>query len=191
MEVTRRQFLKGTAATGVGLALARLGFDPRPVRAAAAGLRTVGAREVWSTCTYCSVGCGLIAYVRDGKLVHIEGDPEHPNNDGGLCSKGSSLSVIPNSPRRLTRPLRRAPGSDRWEPISWEEAFDRIARKIQDVRDRYWIAQETLDGQVYTVHRNEAMGFFGTALVTNEEAYLWVKMARILGAVYIDHQARL
>lgn len=191
MEITRREFLKGATWTGVGLALAQLGFDPRPVQAAAAELRTVGAREVWSTCTYCSVGCGLVAYVRDGKVIHIEGDPEHPNNDGGLCSKGSSLSVIPNSPRRLTRPLRRAPGSDRWEPISWEDAFDRIAWKIHEVREQYWIRQETLDGQVYTVNRNEAMGFFGTALVTNEEAYLWVKMARLLGAVYIDHQARL
>jgi formate dehydrogenase major subunit len=95
------------------------------------------------------------------------------------------------SPKRLTVPLYRAPGSDRWEELSWKDAAERVARKIKKVRDETWIATEKIGDRDVPVNRTEAIAFLGGAQNTNEECYLFQKAARLLGMSYVEHQARL
>jgi Anaerobic dehydrogenases, typically selenocysteine-containing len=113
MSITRRTFIKATGAGLAGLALGRLGLDLGPVRAYAAGLKIEGAKEVISICPFCSCGCNTLVHVKDGKIINIEGDPDFPISGGGLCAKGASLRSLHISPERLTKPLYRAPGSDK------------------------------------------------------------------------------
>ena len=191
MKLKRREFLKLVGATGAGLALSQLGFDVGPIEAASNECRIHSAREYTSICTFCSCGCGMICHVKNGKLINLEGDPDHVINEGALCSKGASMSVVPNSDQRVRTPLYRAPGSDRWEEISWDTAIEKIAQKIKETRDEHWIADETVGGQSYTVHRTDALGFTGGAQNNNEECYLFSKMAMLLGVSFLEHQARV
>ena len=101
-----------------------------------------------------------------------------------------------DSDQRLTAPLYRAPGSDHWQEISWEQAYSRLARKIKEVRESHWIERERDKDKAgkeveYVVNRTDAIGFMGGAQNTNEECYLLTKMSRLLGTVYVEHQARL
>lgn len=191
MKLKRRDFFKLTGATGLGLVLSDWGFDVSPVKASATQFKLDGAREFKSVCTFCSCGCGMICHERNGKLINLEGDPDHIINEGSLCSKGAAMSVLPNSDQRITTPLYRAPGSDHWEEISWEEAVDKIAQKIVNIRNNHWIREETIGGQTYKVNRTDALAFVGGAQNNNEECYLFTKMARLLGSPYVEHQARL
>lgn len=185
MEVTRRQFLKRTgglaavAALPAGVALADEGKGYRLQRP----LGTIP-----TTCTYCSVGCGALVGTEGGKVVSIEGDPDHPINQGALCSKGMAMAQIPHNPERVTEVLYRAPGSSEWEEKTWDWAIPEIARRIKDSRDATF-TDRTPDGKV--VNRTEGVAFLGGSSNTNEECYLWVKAARALGLTYIEHQARL
>jgi formate dehydrogenase major subunit len=95
------------------------------------------------------------------------------------------------SPLRNQRPRYRAPGSDHWVDISWDDAVDRIAQKLTKTRDAYWIATEEVGGATVPVNRTDAIAFMGGAQNTNEECYLFQKAMRLLGLVYIEHQARL
>jgi formate dehydrogenase major subunit len=178
------------AGGGIGLALGDL-VDARETHAAVASMKLAGAKEVTTACNFCSCGCGIICHVRDGKLVHLEGDPDHVVNQGALCSKGAAMAATHDSPQRLRRPLHRAPGGFRWQEISWEEALDRLARRIQATRDTTWIAAEKVGDAEYRVNRTDAIGFLGGAQNTNEECYLFSKMARLFGTAYVEHQARL
>ncbi len=188
----RRSFLKlSSGVVGGGLALGELGFDVKAVRAAANETRLKDAKEYTSVCTFCSCGCGLVGYVKDGKLVHLEGDPDHVVNEGALCSKGASLAAVPNSDQRVKTPLYRAPGAKTWQKIGWDEAIDRLARKIKKVRDENWIATEKDGDKDVPVNRTDAIAFLGGGQNTNEECYLMSKMGRILGTPYVEHQARL
>ena len=191
MKLSRREFVKLTGALGATLALTELGFDMKTVKASTKEFKLKGSKEFTSICTFCSVGCGMICHVKDGKLINLEGDPDHIINEGALCSKGASMSVLPNSDQRVKTPLYRAPGSDRWQEISWEEAIERIAKKIKQVRDENWIEKDVDGDKEYPANRTEALGFFGGAQNNNEETYTFVKMARALGATYVEHQARL
>jgi formate dehydrogenase major subunit len=184
----RRSFLKWS---GAGIALGELGFDVKAVEAKASATKLKDAKEYTSVCNFCSCGCGLVGYVKDGKLVHLEGDPEHPVSEGSLCSKGMSLGAVPNSDQRVTTPLYRAPGSDKWEKIGWDEAIDKLARKIQAVRDTTWIATEKDGDREVAVNRTDAVAFLGGAQNTNEECYLMSKMGRLFGTPFVEHQARL
>jgi formate dehydrogenase major subunit len=133
----------------------------------------------------------MIAAVRDGKLVAMEGDYDHVVNRGSLCVKGISMFATHASPNRLTTPRYRAPGSDHWEEISWDDAVDRVAQKIRKTRDATWTATETLGDAEVPVNRTDAFAFMGGAQNTNEECYLFQKAARLLGTAYVEHQARL
>ncbi len=190
MSVTRRTWLKVVAGGGVGLAVGDVA-DARALGAAAASTKLRDAKEVPTACNFCSCGCGIICHVSGGKLVHLEGDPDHVVNRGALCSKGAAMVATHASEQRLKVPLRRAPGSDRWHPISWEEALRVIARKLKAARDANWIATEKVGDVEYRVNRTDAIGFLGGAQNTNEECYLFAKMARLLGSAYVEHQARL
>ena len=188
----RRSFLKlSSGVVGTGLALGELGFDVKAVHAKGADTRLKDAKEYTSVCTFCSCGCGLVGYVKDGKLVHLDGDPDHVVSEGALCSKGASLGAVPNSDQRIQTPLYRAPGAKTWQKIGWDEAIDKLARKIKKVRDENWIATEKNGDQDVAVSRTDAIAFLGGGQNTNEECYLMSKMGRIFGTPFVEHQARL
>jgi formate dehydrogenase major subunit len=192
MGLSRREFFK--VGTGSAAALL-LGFDARPVLAQAKELKIARTTETRSTCPYCSVSCGVIIHTLGDKaknvtaqVVHVEGDPDHPINRGTLCPKGASLYQEILNDRRLKKPEVRRPGSDHWEPISWDAAIDEIAHLIKKTRDETFI--ET-DANGKTVNRCEGIGFNGGCTDTNEFNYLVVKTMRSLGVCYLENQARV
>ncbi len=190
MTISRRNFLKagGLAAGAAALTgmptKAEAGFD-------APKLRIKGLKTSTSVCPYCAVGCGLLVYTKNGKVVNIEGDPEHPISHGSLCSKGSALFQVVNNERRLTKVQYRAPNSNKWQEKSWDWAMKRIAQLMKETRDRNFIKEEKIDGRNYVVNRNEGMAVIGAAALDNEECYLEGKFARAMGVSYIEHQARI
>ena len=188
--VNRRDWLKVAVGGGVGLALGGL-LDLPTVRAANQKLKLANVTELTTSCNFCSCGCGMIAAVRDGKLIAMEGDYDHIVNRGSLCVKGISMFATHTSPDRLARPRYRAPGSDHWTDISWDEAVERIAQKIRKTRDATWTATEKLGDAEVPVNRTDAIAFMGGAQNTNEECYLFQKAARLLGTAFVEHQARL
>ena len=188
--VNRRDWLKVAVGGGVGLALGGL-LDLPTVRAANQKLKLANVTELTTSCNFCSCGCGMIAAVRDGKLIAMEGDYDHIVNRGSLCVKGISMFATHTSPDRLARPRYRAPGSDHWTDISWDEAVERIAQKIRKTRDATWAATEKLGDAEVPVNRTDAIAFMGGAQNTNEECYLFQKAARLLGTAFVEHQARL
>ena len=188
--VGRREWLKATLGGGAGLALHGL-LDVPAVSAASREFKLSNVSEFTTSCNFCSCGCGMVAAVKDGKLITLEGDYDHVVNRGSLCVKGMSMFPTHTSPQRLKVPQYRAPGSDRWVEITWDDAIDRIARKIRATRDATWIATERVGDTDVPVNRTDAWSFMGGAQNTNEECYLFQKAARLLGTVYVEHQARL
>jgi formate dehydrogenase major subunit len=198
VELTRRDFMKISAAGGAGAAWAAFGFDLEPAYAQVRELKISRATEVRSVCPYCGVGCSMIAYVSGAGettsfnsrpyLVHIEGDPDSPINGGSLCPKGASTMQLAVSEDRVQAPRHRAPGATEWEEISWEEAFDRLARLMKDARDERFV---TTDDDGNTVNRNEGFAWGGGATIANEEGYLVTKVFRALGTVGLEQQARV
>jgi anaerobic selenocysteine-containing dehydrogenase len=192
MKLSRRDFLKLSGATTGSLLL------PTGAALAAKGKTFPLHKPIGETptiCCFCGVGCGAIvasAPGPDGKLkvVNIEGDPDHPINQGSLCSKGQALAQInlDVGKKRLRKPLYRAPGSSEWEEKSWEWTIEEIAKRIKATRDKYFIVQ---DDEGRTVNRLEAIASLGGAALDNEECSLIVKAMRSLGLVYIEHQARI
>jgi len=196
MDVSRRNFLKMSGLSIAALATG-LGFDPALAEAKGYALKLEGSKKIPSICHFCSGGCGMLLYVKDGKLIHLEGDPDHPTNEGTLCPKAASLLSVANSPDRVTKPRRRAPGAKDWEEISWEEALDRVAQKTKEIRDTTWKTSEQIINaktgltDEYTVNRAEGIAFLGSAEIDNEESYLSSKFCRVLGTPYNEHQARI
>ena len=213
--ITRRNLFKLTLGGGAGLAVGGL-LDVAAMRAATRDVKLSDVSEFTTSCNFCSCGCGMIAAVRDGKLLTMEGDYDHIVNRGALCVKGISMFATHTSPNRLTTPRYRAPGSDHWEDISWDDAIARVAQKVRKTRDENWIATEKLSVDDLSadrasserlesvprfiphagprdvpVNRTDAIGFMGGAQNTNEECYLFQKAARLLGMAYVEHQARL
>ena len=197
MTLTRRELLKRTAAAGSMLPL--LGADAeKAVASEQEGLKTDRTKVTRTICPYCSVGCGILAHTRNGELVTVSGDPEHPINEGTLCSKGASimnLRLVPEkngkyapNPRRVTQVLYRAPGASRWEPKSWDWAIRRIGARVKQVRDDTF---EHTDGKGVPVNRTFALAHVGSAALDNEENYALVKLMRSLGVVRVEHHARL
>jgi formate dehydrogenase major subunit len=190
VSVTRRSWLKLVAGGGAGLAVSDL-VDAREIERAAASTKLKDAKEITTACNFCSCGCGIICHVRDGKLVHLEGDAGHPINEGALCSKGAAMIATHESAERLRVPLYRAPGAAEWQQLSWDEALGKLAAKLKATRDASWVATESDGAAEVPVNRTDAIGFLGGAQNTNEECYLLNKMARLLGTNYVEHQARL
>ena len=188
--IDRRRFLQWTVGGGAALAIDGL-FDVSTARAATQGLKLAEVSEFTTACNFCSCGCGMIAAVRDGKLLTLEGDYDHVVNQGSLCVKGMAVMPTHSSPNRLTRPRWRAPGSDHWVDVSWEEAIERLAQKFKKTREETWIATEKVGDAEVPVNRTDAIAFLGGAQNTNEECYLFQKGARLLGTAFVEHQARL
>lgn len=188
MRISRRGFLKVTGGTATGALLGTFGVHLKSSVAYAETLKTKYAKESTTICPYCGVGCSQIVSVSNGKVINIEGDPDHPINQGSLCSKGQALIQVANNERRMTKVLYRAPYSDKWEEKSWDWAIPRIAKNIKKTRDENWV---TKDGKGRVVNRVEALAGLGGAALDNEECYVWSKLARALGIVYLEHQARI
>ena len=188
MLVSRRGFIKLSAAGISGLAAAQLGIDLTPIKAYAAATKLEGSKEAISICPFCSCGCNVLVHSKDGKIINVEGDPDFPISDGGLCAKGASLKSLHMSPERLTKPLYRAPYSDKWEEKDWNWMMERIAQRIKQQRDRDF---KVKNAQGVTVNRLESMFHLGSSQVSNEEAAVLHQMIRAFGIVHFDHQARI
>ena len=194
MATTRREFIRN-ATTG-GIALSILGFDLTPALAQVRELKIARTTETRSTCPYCSVSCGVIIHTLGDKsrnvtptVVHVEGDPDHPINQGALCPKGITLKQNIVNDRRLTTVRYRAPGSRVWEDKSWDWAIDRIARLVKDARDKHLIER---DAKGRAINALTAVGVIGGCTDTNEVNYLLVKAFRAgLGVIPIEQQARI
>jgi formate dehydrogenase major subunit len=183
--VTRRGLFRRLAAVGaVGAGAAATtgcGGEDGP------SLKTRAAEKITTVCPFCGVGCGQQAFAKDGKIVHVEGDPLHPISEGTLCSKGASLSQVHHNPHRLTEVLYRAPGASSYEVKTWDWALERIAARVKATRDATF---QTTSGDL-RVNRTEAIACLGGAAMDNEECYLLVKAMRMLGITYVEHQARI
>ncbi|MGC8482969.1 MAG: formate dehydrogenase-N subunit alpha [Thermodesulfobium sp.] len=140
-----------------------------------------------SVCIYCGVGCGLLVYSKGSKVVNVEGDPDNPNSEGGLCAKGSTCFSVYDSPLRLKKPMYRAPGSDKWEEKSWDWTISELVKRIKKTRDSSFV--KTSNG--VAVNRTEGLAMLGGAAHGTDECYLFAKVARALGIVYLEHQARI
>ncbi len=191
MKLDRRQFMQISGAAAAGLAVSRLGFDLTPVKAHAQMIKTQYAKESATICCYCAVGCGAIVSTSrrgDGRVINIEGDPDHVINRGALCSKGASLKQLSENDKRLVQPMYRAPYSTQWREVSWDWALSRITERIKATRDASFTAKND-KGQV--VNRTTAIASVGSAAIDNEECWLLQALMRSLGLVYIEHQARI
>ena len=145
-------------------------------------------RVVQSVCPYCAVGCGQRVYVKDEKVVQIEGDPDSPISRGRLCPKGSASEQLVNSPGRQTEVLYRAPRSAQWQHLDLETAIDMVADRFVDSRRRTW-QQEDKEGRL--LRRTMGIASLGGATLDNEENYLIKKLFTAAGAVQIENQARI
>ena len=175
--------------------LVALGFSPTAALAETRQFKLAAARQTRNTCTYCSVGCGLLMYSLGdgaknalGDVIHVEGDPDHPVSRGSLCPKGAGLLDFVQSPTRLKYPMVREPGSKDWKRISWDEAMDRIAKLMKDDRDANFIAKNDA-GQ--TVNRWLTTGMLAASASSNEAGYITHKVVRSTGILAFDNQARV
>jgi formate dehydrogenase major subunit len=164
------------------------GLEARSAKTRALSPKNRDAAVVRSVCPYCAVGCGQLAYHRDGRLVSIEGDPESPVSRGRLCPKGANSFELLTHRGRQTRIKYRRPHSTRWEALDLETAMDMIADRVWDTRERSFV--ETRDDQ--PLMQTTAIAHLGGATLDNEENYLIKKLfAAGLGMVCISNQARI
>ena len=180
---------------GATAAATALGFDLRPAQAAVRALKISRTTQTQSICPYCAVGCGVVIHTLGDRadnvkptVVHIEGDTSSPINKGTLCPKGISLKQFVVNERRLTEPLYRAAGSDRWQTVSWDRMLEMMARRIKDSRDRGF---EARDSEGRTVNRLANVALIGGCTDTNEINYLLGKLRFGLGLLTYENQARL
>ena len=201
MGVSRRDFLKLSGGTAL---IASLGVNLDSAKAYARELRIKNAKQTTTICPYCSVGCGIIVYAENGKVINTEGDPDHPISEGTLCSKGASVMQLANNDKRVGKPLYRAPGETAWKQVEWDWALDRIARLVKDTRDKDFktvstskVKEKQPDGtelmvdKEFVVNRTDKIAHVGSAALDNEECYLLQKLVRSWGLVYVEHQARI
>ncbi len=191
MNVLRRQFLKLAGVAAAATAFGGLGFDLKPTTAHAQLLKLSWAKQTTSVCCYCSVGCGLLVHTAkegSGRAINVEGDPDHPINEGSLCAKGASIWQLGENDKRVLTPMYRAAYSDKWEPKSWEWMLETIAKRVKDVRDQTF---ETKNAKGQIVNRTMGLASVGSAALDNEECWIYQSMLRALGLVFIEHQARI
>ncbi len=198
MDMDRRQFFRVSGAGLVGSSLVALGFSPTAVFAETRAFKLARTTETRSTCPYCSVSCGLVMYTLGDKaknvkstIVHVEGDPDHPVNRGTLCPKGAGVMDMIQSPDRVLHPQVREPGAAEWKTIGWDEALTRIARHMKADRDANFVKTVEKDGKTTTVNRWNTTALLVSSAASNESGFLSVKVARGLGMVALDTQARI
>ena len=173
-------------AAGDATALDGTAVSPRTEQLRA---RTAGAnRVVKSICPYCAVGCGQNVYVKDGRILDIEGDEDSPISRGRLCPKGAATFQLVTGDHRLHHCLYRPPRSKEWELIPLEKAMDMVAERVRDTRERTW---ERKDQRRNNVQRTLGIAHLGGATLDNEENYLLKKLYTALGIVQVENQARI
>ncbi len=166
-----------------------LGSTARSETTAAIVGRTATAdRVVKSVCPYCAVGCGQQVYVKDEKIVSIEGDPDSPISRGRLCPKGSASRQLVQSPGREYKVKYRRAYGTAWEELSLEKAMDMIADRVIAARRETW---ESTDAEGKVLNRTLGLGSLGGATLDNEENYLMKKLYTGLGIVQVENQARI
>jgi formate dehydrogenase major subunit len=151
--------------------------------------RTVEAdRVVASVCPYCAVGCGQLVYVKDEKIIDIEGDPGSPISNGCLCPKGAATFQLVTGNHRVNHVLYRRPYGTEWEKIPLGRAMDMVAARVKKTRDENW---EDKDKDGNPLRRTMGIAHLGGATLDNEENYLIKKLFTALGIVQIENQARI
>ncbi len=170
--------------------------------ATAASERTQGLRPrtrsadrvVRSVCPYCAVGCGQLVYVKDEKIIDIEGDPDSPNSQGCLCPKGAATFQLVTGSHRQDRVLYRRSGGTRWEALPLERAMEMVAERVKRTREETW-QERVEDGAAEfagrQVRRTLGIAHLGGATLDNEENYLIKKLFTALGVVQVENQARI
>jgi formate dehydrogenase major subunit len=190
--VSRRDFLKVSAAGAGAAGLSALGFDVAQAATIKQDLHIDVKQKFNTVCPYCAVGCALIAYTKgtgaQRQIVQIEGNPDSPINEGRLCPKGASAMQLAVSDRRVPNVMYRAPKATSWQSKTWDQALDMIAQRIKDARDATFVAT---DANGLTVNRTEGMAFAGGAAFSSEEGYFTTKVMRTLGVVHLEQQARV
>ena len=196
IDLSRRGFLKLAGAGVVATSLGSMGFGEAEAQELALirPFKLAMLNETRNTCPYCSVACGIIMYTKgdvqkgQADLIHVEGDVDHPTNRGTLCPKGAALKDFVTSDTRLTEPKIRRPGSDRFEPITWDEALDKIARAMKDDRDENLVQ---FNEAGVPVNRWTTTGFLAASATTNETAWATFKVVKAMGIAGFDNQARV
>ncbi len=145
-------------------------------------------RVTGSVCPYCAVGCGQLVYVKDEKIIDIEGDPASPISNGCLCPKGAATFQLVSGSHRVNHVLYRRPHGAQWEQIPLERAMDMVAARVKKTRDDHW---EDKDEKGHPLRRTMAIAHLGGATLDNEENYLIKKLFTGLGIVQIENQARI
>jgi len=174
-----RQILQGADGTGP---------ESMSGRTRSLRMKTDGARVARSICPYCGVGCGQLAFHKDGKLIAIEGDPESPISRGRLCPKGADSFQLITHPNRAKKVLYRRPRSTKWETMSLDTAMHMVADRVWETRERTFV--EERDGE--KVMNTTAIAHLGGATLDNEENYLIKKLFTAgLGMVCVSNQARI
>jgi formate dehydrogenase major subunit len=167
-----------------------LGRAARSARSETLKPRTATAdKVVQSICPYCAVGCGQKVYVKDERVIQIEGDPDSPVSRGRLCPKGSASEQLVNSPLREYKVKYRRPYGSEWESLDLETAMDMIAERVIATRRDTWQQERESDGKPY--RRTLGFGFLGGATLDTEENYLIKKFFTAAGAVSVENQARI
>lgn len=187
MDISRRSFLASSGAVGTSALLGSLGLACQRSAAFAAEAPPQRGKITTTICPFCGVGCGQIVEVREGKVVGIEGDPDHPINEGSLCSKGAALYQVHHNERRLRKIRYRKAGASTWQELSWDEAMKMIAERVKKTRDATWVGQR--DGLM--INHTSGIACLGGAALDTEECYLLSKAMRGLGIVWLEHQARI
>ncbi len=176
LKLTRRQFLKATAAGAAAGPLAEWVVKPAPAGAAGPGIPT--------TCPYCSLGCGMLGYKdQSGNIIDITGDPVHPYNEGAQCSKGAANWALMNSPARVLDGPKKRTGNGSWQDITWQQAITEIAQKLAQIK--------STNPGVSGYAGADQVAFLGSSHMTNEECYLYRKLIALFGTNNIEHQARI
>jgi formate dehydrogenase major subunit len=157
--------------------------------------RTASAdRVARSVCPYCAVGCGQLVYVKDERIVDIEGDPDSPISQGCLCPKGAATFQLVTGSHRTKEVLYRRPGGTEWEPIPLEQAMDMVAERVRRTREDTWQERVEDPESVHAgklVRRTLGMAHIGGATLDNEENYLLKKLFSAIGIVQVENQARI
>jgi formate dehydrogenase major subunit len=149
---------------------------------------TTADRVARSVCPYCAVGCGQKVFVKDEKIVQIEGDPDSPISRGRLCPKGSASKNLVTSPLRQTKVRYRRPFATEWEDLELDTAMNMIADRVVRARQDTW---QDIDEQGRKVSRTLGIASLGGATLDNEENYLIKKLFTAMGAIQIENQARI
>jgi formate dehydrogenase major subunit len=193
--LNRRQFFRICAAGLGSSSVVGLGMSPGVALAEARAFKLAKTTESRNTCPYCSVNCGVILFSMGDRaknvkqrIIHIEGDADHPVSRGTLCAKGAGLIDLVHSPNRATHPEVREPGSSEWKKISWDEAITRIAKLMKADRDANFVEK---NDKGMTVNRWPTMGWLSSPSFSNESSYIAVKTGRAMGLMALDMPARL